>query len=72
MQNYPTVVALPFKDGVREVPEHIATLIKQYQILTHELTYEQVLERVNWHNADNAVNTAFNKIRDNHLKQYGI
>lgn len=72
MQNYPTVVSLPFADGVRDVPEHIAVLLKQHQIAVHELTYEQAMERLNWKNADKAMNDQFNKIRDAHLKQYGI
>lgn len=72
MSNFPTVITLPFKDGVRDVPEHLAVLLKQHQIATHEMTYDQAIERMNWKNADKAMNDQFNKIRDHHLRQYGL
>jgi len=71
MQNFPTVVSLPFKDGVRDVPEHIAVLFKQHRIATHEMTYNQAMDRLNWSNANKAMNDQFNKIRDAHLRQFG-
>lgn len=72
MHNYPTVVPLPFSDGPRDVPEHIAVLLKQHKIATHELTYHQAMQRLDWMNADKALNDQFNKIRDDHLRQFGI
>jgi hypothetical protein len=72
MQNYPTVVSLPFADGVRDVPEHIAALFKAHQIPTHTLTYRKAMDRLDWMNADKAMNDAFNKIRDSHLRDFGI
>lgn len=71
MNNLPTVVSLPFADGVRDVPEHIAVLMKQHQISTHEVTYDQAIERMNWKNADKAMNDQFDKIRSSHLERYG-
>lgn len=71
MQNLPTIVTLPFKDGVRDVPEHISVLFKQHKIPTHELTYQEAHDRLNWMNADKAANDQFNKIRDEHLRQFG-
>lgn len=72
MQNYPTVVTLPFADGVRDVPEHIAVLLKQHKIATHELTYEKAIERLNWKNADKFVNDQFAKIQTAHLERFGL
>ncbi len=72
MQNLPTVVTLPFKDGARDVPEHIAVLLKQYKIATHEMTYDKAIEKMNWHNADKAVNDQFAKIQTDHLRTHGI
>jgi hypothetical protein len=72
MQNYPTVVTLPFQDGVRDVPEHIAVLLRQHQISTFEMTYQQAMDRLNWMNADKAMNDKFNKIRDDHLRNFGL
>lgn len=71
MTHFPDIVTLPFKDGVRDVPEHIATLFKQHKIPTHELTYDQAIERMNWLNADKAMNDQFDKVRLGHLRQFG-
>lgn len=72
MNNFPSVVTLPFKDGVRDVPEHIAVLLKQYLIPTHEMTYDKAIERMNWHNANKAVNDQFDQIRSGHLREFGL
>ena len=71
MDNLPTVVTLPFADGVRDVPEHIANLLKQHGIATYQLTYDAAIERLNLANAEKAVDDAFNKIVTGHLRQFG-
>ena len=71
MENFPVVVTLPFADGVRDVPEHIAVLFKQHHIATHQLTYREAMARLDWANANRAVDDAFNKIRDGHLRMFG-
>jgi hypothetical protein len=72
MHKFPSVVTLPFTDGARDVPEHIAGLLKQHKIPTHEMTYDKAIERLNWMNADKSVNDQFNKIIDTHLRDFGI
>lgn len=72
MANLPTIVTLPFSDGTRDVPEHIAALFKLHKIPTHEMPYQKAMERLDWMNADKAMHDQFNKIRDAHLRDYGI
>jgi hypothetical protein len=71
MNNFPSVVTMPFTDGARDVPEHIAVLLKQYKIPTHEMTYDKAIERMNWHNAEKAVSDQFAKIQTDHLTRFG-
>ena len=72
MIHIPDIESLPFKDGVRDVPEHIAVLFKQHQIRTYELTYDEAMDRLNWMNANKAVDDQFNKIIGSHLKEFGL
>lgn len=69
---FPVAVTLPFVDGARDVPEHIADLFKAHRILTFNLTYDQAIERLNWANADRHMRGAFDAIRQNHLRDLGL
>lgn len=71
MGNLPTVVTMPFTDGARDVAEHLAVLLKQLKIPTHEMTYDAAIERMNWANGEKFARDAMAKIQGNHLRTYG-
>jgi len=71
MDNLPKIITLPFSDGVRDVPEHVAVLLKAHRIATHEMTYAQAIERLNWANADHFLNEQINRITSAHLREFG-
>lgn len=71
MDYIPTVVPMPFKDGVRDIPEHLATVFRGLKLPTHELTYEQAVERMNWANARNFANDTMHRIQADHLRNFG-
>lgn len=43
-----------FREGFREVPDHVAELLKGYD--TYQLTYEEALRKANWRLAADAAN----------------
>jgi hypothetical protein len=49
---------IEFRDGIREIPEHLAVLMKG--LPTYALTYEEALQKANWKMVADIANKAQN------------
>ena len=58
---------MEFRDGMREVPEHIADLMRS--LPTWELTYREASEKANWMLADSYATRAIDQMRSAHLRR---
>lgn len=58
-----------FRDGKREVPEHLADIMASLQ--THTMTYEQAVEKANWKLAQDHIEKVYDGIIQSHFQTGG-
>ena len=61
---------LEFRDGVREVPDHLADLMKGLD--TYQMTFEQAQVAANNSLVRDRLNNIQSKVVAEHLKRWGI
>jgi len=59
---------LLFRDGEREVPDHLADLMESFE--TRAMTYDQAVERANWKMTNDYLNKAQSSIVQGHLTEH--
>lgn len=63
------MTTLEFRDGERDVPEHIALLMKGLR--TWEMTYEEAVDRANQNQTRQALDAAQRELIRQHFKNDG-
>lgn len=61
---------LEFRDGVREVPDHLADMMSGFN--TYAMTYEEAQTQANQRIVRDHLNSAGDKVVAEHLKKYRI